>query len=192
MSIANPMGIRRAGPDDLAGLTESATQIISEGALQEVSPAKIEALVARCVERDRAIAGIIDGDDGIEASIGLTIESYVYSDAEHLAVQFLGVHPAYRATDHGAKLMEFAVWAQGVMAVPLFVDLSTIEALQAKLHLYLRMLPQVGARFSVGGVPAGAFSQRHVGDDPLGARKLARKAAVHAEKRAARTHPTAA
>lgn len=195
MSTPNPQNVRRAGPDDLAALTESATMLIGEGALQEVSAAKIAALVARCVDRDRAIAGIIDGPDGIEASIGMTIESYAYSDAEHLSVAWLGVHPEHREHQpHGAKLMEFAAWAQAVMGVPLFMELSTLEELKAKLHLMIRQAPQVGARFSIGGVPSGAFSQMAPGDDPHGDAILARKRSRNFAKslRQRRSHATAA
>lgn len=180
--IANPMGVRRAMPDDLPALTESATMITLEGALQAVSKVKVAVLAQRCVERDRAIAGIIDGPSGIEASIGMAVESFDYSDEEHLSVKWLGVHPAFRRQNHGALLLQFAQWAQEVMAVPLFIDLSTTEALQAKMHLYLRMVPQVGARFSWGGVPEGAFSQSRVGEDPFEDRKRSRRTVSDARK----------
>ncbi len=174
MSIENPMGVRRADPDDLAPLIASASLIFADGALQPVSGIKVAALVQRCIERDRAIAGIIDGADGIEASIGLAVDSFPYSDAEHLFVAWMGVHSQYRKSTHAIKLMEFAQWAQGIMDVPLFIELSTLDALQGKLHLYLRSVPQVGARFCWGTMPAGVFSQRELGHDPHGERVRSR------------------
>lgn len=166
MNSPNPQGIRKAGPDDFEDLISSATAILTEGALQPVSVDKVTALVGRCIQLDRAIAGIIVGDAGIEASIGMVIDTFPYSEAEHLSVVWLGVHPTFRGDHRGAQLMEFANWAQSVMDVPLYVDLSTIEELQAKLHLYLRLAPQVAAKFAFGAVPEGQYNQRRVGDDP--------------------------
>src|SRR6185295_13054205 len=135
---------------------------------------KVEALVTRCVTRDRAIAGIIDGGDGIEASIGLAVESLPYSDDEHLEVAWLGVHPLFRRSQHALKLVEFATWAQGIMEVPLFLEVNTQDELSGKLHLVFRMVPQISARFCRGNLPAGAFTQREIGHDPHGERMRSR------------------
>jgi hypothetical protein len=174
MSTPNPQAVRRADPDDLASLIASASLIFADGALQPVSGTKVAALVQRCIERDRAIAGIIDGTDGIEASIGMAVESFAYSDLDHLAVMWLGVHTPFRKTTHAQQLLAFAVWAQSVMEVPLFADLSTLDSQAGRLHLYLRTMPQIGARFSCGSDVAGAFSQRELGHDPHGERVRSR------------------
>jgi GNAT superfamily N-acetyltransferase len=172
--IENPQGIRKAGIHDLLPLIGSASIILGESALQALSPEKVAALVQRCVEFDRALAGIISGPTGIEASIGLVIESFDYSDEQHLSVKWLGVHPEFQRKNHGATLMSFAKWAQEMVGVPLFMGLSTLEALQAKLHLFVRSAPQVGALFSFGGAPHGAFNQRAPGHDPFMEHKKSR------------------
>ncbi len=131
-----------------------------------------------------AIAGIIEGEMGIEASIGIIVDRFDYSDDDHLSVKWLGVAPNYRTSNHGAKLLSFARWFQEGVGIPLFLELLTVRELQAKMHLYSRTLPQVGAQYSFGGAPEGQFNQGRVGDDPHGKRgRLLKKAkAAHAHR----------
>lgn len=181
--MLNPQGVRRASPADYDALLAAALNCYAENALQPVSHAKVGEIVRRCVEQDQSIAGIIDGPAGLEASVGLSIASFDYSDERHLRCLWLGVEPAHRKTPHGVKLMEFAQWAQSVLEVPLYLDLTTVETLQSKMHLYLRTAPQVGAFFAFGAVPEGQFNQSRVGDDPHEARIRARKAVARGNLR---------
>lgn len=170
MSTPNPQDVRRADSDDLAALIESAYLLLLESALQPVSQEKVIALVTRCIERDGAIAGILSGPAGIEASIGLVIDEFAYSSEQHLSVAWMGVHSAFRKSTHASKLIEFAIWAQGILRVPLFADLSTLDSEVGRLHLYLRTMPQIGARFSWGSEVMNTFQQAIIGHDPHGER----------------------
>lgn len=169
--MINPFKVRRATPDDAAALVNFTLDLYAEEGLQTVSPGKVTALVQRAVNRDGAIAGIIEGETGIEASVGLAIEQYDYSDEKHLKMKWLGVRPAFRKGDRAANLMRFAQWCHEEInkasehPMPLYLDLLTREALAGKMHLYLRLVPQVGATFACGGVPPDQFNQGHVGDD---------------------------
>ena len=182
-------GVEAATDDDREALLAFATMIIGEDSLQEVSDSKVTGLVDRCIARDRSIAGIIASKAGIEASIGLIVDQFDYSDDDHLRVVWIGVHPAFRRTNHGARLMQFAQCFQEGVGIPLFLDLLTRTQLEGKLHLFSRLAPQVGASFSFGAVPADAFSQGHVALDPLQARKRHRKDEAHAAY--LRNHPQA-
>lgn len=179
----NPFSVRVAEPSDRPALIEIAILIISEGALQTVSADCVADMVDRCIARDRAIAGIIEGAMGIEASIGIIVDRFDYSDEDHLDAKWLGVAPNYRTSNHGAKLLSFARWFQEGVGIPLFLELLTVRELQAKMHLYSRTLPQVGAQYSFGGAPEGQFNQGRVGDDPHGRRGKLLKKAKHGHER---------
>jgi hypothetical protein len=169
----NPQSVTRAGPEHAARLIVSATFILLEEAVQPVSEARVTGLVVRCVNQDGAIAGLITGPDGIEASVGLSIERYPYSEAQHLRVQWLGVHEDYRKGDHHTRLLEFSKWAAETVQLPLFATLTTTADLDGKFHSILRRIPQIGAVFSWGPMPDGVWQQRFVGEDP--AYKLRRR-----------------
>lgn len=161
--MTNPYGVRGATQDDAEILLRHVVPIYSEGALQPISTAKIELLVQRCIDRDGAIAGIIDGPDGIEASIGLAVESFEYSDHAHLAGKWLGVAPAFRRVNHASRLIQFAKWASTAMSVPLHLSITTATELEPKLLLYQRQIPQCGAFFAWGFLPETEFfNQAHV------------------------------
>ena len=179
--MSNPYGVRRASNDDLDELIDFAVALRTEEALQPVSRDKVAVTVARLVAMDGGLAGVIAGEDGIEASIGLEIDHFYDTEAEHLAVRWLGTGPMFRRKNHGARLLGLAGWAQAAISeaagrsIPLFAELLTTRELSAKLHLYSRSAQQVGATFSVGLIPTGAFSQRHAGDDPYGGQLAERK-----------------
>jgi len=190
----NEFGVRRAVPADAGALTESAVHAFLDGALQTVSRDKVAKLVERCVQRERAIAGIIEGVAGtIVASIGMTVESFTYSNDEHLSVVWMGVHPEHRRDTHHARaLMGFAQWAQSVLGVPAYLELSTTTELDGKMHLYQRLIPQVGARFSWGSLLAGQYNQARAGHDPLAERLRLRAAGRSHEPDALRIYTAAA
>lgn len=161
--MTNPYNVRPAMPDDAEALVRHVIPIFSEGALQPVSVFKIEALVKRCIDRDGAIAGIIDGPGGIEASIGLVRDSFEYSDQIHLAGKWLGVAPEFRRVNHASTLLQFARWASTAMSVPLHISVITATELEQKLLSYQRQIPQCGASFAWGFLPdTELFNQAHV------------------------------
>jgi hypothetical protein len=179
--ISNPHGVRKALTADYGRLFQFAAAQYQECALQPPSDARIAEIVRRCVSMDGALAGVIDGPSGIEASVGMTIEQFDYSDARHLRIKWLGVHPHFRRTNHAARLMDFVKWCQENIStsgetLPMFMDVLTQGALQAKMHLYLRSAPQVGASFAWGAALQDAYSQSHVGDDAHETQKRLKKA----------------
>jgi hypothetical protein len=154
---SNPFSVRRADPYDLDALFDIALFLAHEDALQPVSETKLRAAVQRCVNMDNAIAGIIDGKDGI--------------DADHLATLWIGTSQAYRdritkqrqrnyaPEDAGlaTRLLRFAKWASEQMDVPLVISVLTARDLAAKLTSYQRQTPQIGALFGWGDLPDRSF-----------------------------------
>jgi hypothetical protein len=162
--------VRRAGEADVEPLLAFVITCLSESALQPLSPAKIAALVWRAVRMEHAIAGIIEGDNGIEASVGLFVSQLHYTDEPHLRDGWLGVRSDCRRVNHGARLVQFSKWAQERMQeaagrpIPLFLEIMTTEALEPKLRLYQRQIPQVGASFAWGTAVPGRLDQKRIGN----------------------------
>ena len=177
-SVAYPPMVRRAGPDDIESLLLFVPQILEETTLLPLSPVKIERLVERCATQENcAIAGIIDGEDGIDASVGLVMSELETSDTRYIRAAWCGLHPTVRkrpaiADDprghYGRMLFEFARWCHAGMernaGHPILVqfDVATRTFLGAKIGLYERSLRQVGASFAFGS--AGEFLAQGVGD----------------------------
>lgn len=161
----NPFGVRRAVPVDQASLLDFVLPMLSEESLQPVSPSRVLGMVKRATQQDGAIAGIIDGADGIEASIGLLVDRYAYTEQEHVRVTWAFVHPEYRKSEHAQNLMAFAKWACEQLGatrgynVPLIYELLTRTDLVGKMKLVQRSLPQVGATFAWGCLPVNQLDQ---------------------------------
>ncbi len=170
MTSINPFEVRRADATDAPRLFDFLLPLYVEVALQPVSATKLRTMVERCAGGDRAMAGLIEGPAGIEASIALAIEEFDYTDAEHLRIKWAFVYPAFRRMNHLHRLMQFAAWcyegmlAMSPAAMPLIGDILTVDELEPKMRLYQRSLPQVGAMFALGCVPENAFDQLRLDD----------------------------
>jgi hypothetical protein len=160
----NPYGLRIATPEDAEALLAFVLPIYEESAAQAVSIPKVAALVLRCTNHDRAMAGIVAGESGeIEASVGAAIETFDYSDEPHLMVQWLGVAPAFRRSDRAARLTSFVQWLYDTMSVeldapmPLFVPMLTTTEQRPKVMLLNRRLPRCGTLYALGCLPGRSF-----------------------------------
>jgi hypothetical protein len=181
----NPYGLRVAGPADADALLAFVLPIYEEDAAQRVSATKVAAIVARCIERDRAIAGIVTGPQGIEASVGAAIDAFDYSEEPHLMVKWLGVAPAFRRTDRASRMVSYVRWLFDVMEqmgeipVPVFLPTLTTTDQRRKVLLYQRRAPQVGVLHAFGCLPDRSFfNPAHVGPREGGSKESRRSAAL--------------
>lgn len=158
----NPYGVRLANEADAPALLHFVLPLFVEGAAQSVSEAKVAALVARCTQRARGIAGIITGPAGIEASVGLTIDEADYTEESHVMVRWLGVLPAVRKSNLGARLMGFVRWFHSSLTaldspMPVFLSSLVTTDLKSKVLLLQRQAPMVGVVHALGVLPHRAF-----------------------------------
>jgi hypothetical protein len=93
------------------------------------------------------ICGVIDGPNGIEASIGMELMTWWYTDDFHLMEDWNFVHPDHRKSNHVNDLIDFAKWAAEQLKVPGQLGIITNDRTAAKVRLYRRRIPQVGAYF---------------------------------------------
>lgn len=164
--MENPYGLRLARPDDFEPLLEFALHFIRPDAVQTVSTEKVSAIVRRCIARDGALAGLVSGPRGIEASVGVTIEQFDYTDESHLMVRWLGVADAFKKTDLSARMMKYVRWlhdSAGDEALPVFMSITTTSDQERKVSLYERRAPRVGVLHAFGCLPDRSFLSTHSG-----------------------------
>jgi hypothetical protein len=158
-------GVRMARPEDEEPVYRLLLHLYDENALLPMSETKVRATIRAGTRGEGGIIGVIDGRDGIEASIGMTLSSFWYSDVCHLNELWCFVHPDHRASTHARRLIEFGKWCADRLSseehrVPLLLGIVTRHRLLAKLRLFQRQVPQVGAIFMHGIDVADAFAQR--------------------------------
>jgi hypothetical protein len=160
----NPFGLRIAVPADAAALLAFVLPIFQDDAAQPVSVPRVAAIVARCLERDGAIAGIVSGPDGvIEASVGASIDQFDYTDEQHCMVRWLGVAPAFRKSDRISRLMHYVSWLHETLAansdrpIPVFLSAMATTEQRGKVLLYQRRVPMVGVLHAIGCLPERSF-----------------------------------
>ncbi|WP_421696940.1 hypothetical protein [Ancylobacter sp.] len=108
------------------------------------------------IEGRTGFIGVIRGANGIEASIGMTMEPWWYTRQLSLNERWNFVHPDHRRTTHAKRLIEFAKWVSDNAAeggIPLIMGIISTERTEAKVRLYKRQLDYVGAFFSHGLAP---------------------------------------
>jgi len=114
--------------------------------------------------------GIIDGPNGIEAMTCLQLDQMWYTESWYLSEMFNFVHPDYRRSKHVQALMAFQRQFADNMSkaigsrVTLITGVMTKKRLEAKMHLFGRRYPQIGAIFAYNLDDANAsetFNQRH-------------------------------
>lgn len=113
---------------------------------------KVRAVLKRGIARDHGIIGVIRGKDYIEASIGLFVGTWWYTDANHMHLEdfWCFVHPDHRKSRHAKDMLAFAKWASHKLQYPLLVGVLSNERTAQKVRLYQRQLGSpVGALFVV-------------------------------------------
>lgn len=160
-----PSVVRRATEEDLPVLLDAVPKILAETTLLSISESKVEALIERCVRHQGgALAGVIDDEDGIAASIGMIFSESDISDEPYIRAVWVGLHSNMRResrkddprTHYARRLFEFARWCHVGLEraadrpIILQFDVATRMALGAKLGLFHRNINQTGASFAFG------------------------------------------
>lgn len=142
-----PSSVRVITAADEEAVYDLLMLLYAENAMASMSEAKVRGMIRRATEKQGGLIGIIEGPDGVEASIGLILNTWWYSDEWHLEEMWTFVHPDHRKSSHARDLIDFAKWAAEAMSVPLLMGILTQHKADAKVRLYRSMIPQVGALF---------------------------------------------
>lgn len=132
-----------------------------ENPLAVLSWPKVEGIVKRGVNQDLALIGLIKGPTGtIEATAGLLISQWWFSEDFHLEELWVYVVPEYRRSTHARHLYRWCKYLADQMQMPVVNGVMTLTKMRPKVRLAQREMPQVGAVFMYGRVIADAYNQR--------------------------------
>lgn len=148
LAIAPTLPIRTATPDDIDDVLALLRLMHGENGRGSLSEAKVRAAVERGTRQQRSVIGLI-GERGVpQASIGIFIESFWYTEAEHLEDLWNFVHPGFRRSSHAREMIDWGkAWCNG-LGIPLGMGIMSIDRVWEKVELYERRLgPPVGAAF---------------------------------------------
>lgn len=141
-----PYGIRAATPADEDIIYNMLLELHDENGIFKVSETKVRNVIKEATSQQGGIIGII-GDNEPEASCGLEIGQWWYTDDWSLNEKWLFVRPAWRKQNHASRLMDWAKWCESQLDTPLFMGIISTKRTEAKERLYRRKLKHVGGMF---------------------------------------------
>jgi len=151
-------GVRTAEPKDEAQIFTLLLMLHKENGMFGLNPDKVIAGIRWATERKGGIIFVIDDQNVIAATLGMCITSDWYSDDEYLLERWNFVHPDYRHTNYGRRLIEQSKWChhwfkrQG-MLLPFQCGINSFDRTESKVRLYARHMACIGAYFMYGIPP---------------------------------------
>jgi GNAT superfamily N-acetyltransferase len=142
--------IRLADDDDELGILEMCKMMHREQPYHPLNIGKVAALVRLAIHQGperRGILGVIGERDHLKAAIFLLIEPIWYSDDWQLLEFFNYVRPEYRRQAYAQDLIAYAKRCSDQIGLDLTVGVFSNIRTAAKIRLYRRWLPPMGAFF---------------------------------------------
>lgn len=144
-----PKTVRPLTISDEENLFNLLCMAYKENAPYTMSESKVKLTIAAAARDREVVVGVIDAPDGtIAASVGGIFCTWWYTDDLHLEEFWSFVHPNYRRSTHAKDLINYMKWVAENMDMPLHMGILTSTRMEAKIRLYQRQMPQVGAAFA--------------------------------------------
>jgi hypothetical protein len=158
--VSGVPGVRLALPADEGQIFALLLMLHHENGMFGLNRDKVIKGIQWATERQGGIIFCIDDDKyGVVATLGMCITSDWYSDDEYLLERWNFVHPNHRrGTDYARKLIEQSKWThhwfkqQGIL-LPFQCGINSFDRTEAKVRLYARHMPCIGAYFLYGLPP---------------------------------------
>jgi hypothetical protein len=150
------LGVRIATESDEPAIYNLLMLMHREAGTFSFSDRKVRAHMAQGTRHEGGIVGVVDGMNGVEATVGLAITQAWYSEDWHLNELWNFVHPAYRKNGHAAKMVEFSKWCSDNMTIPLVIGAVMNKRTEAKIRLLKRLVPVMGGLFLYNNAPIDA------------------------------------
>ena len=154
-------GVRLATKADEGEIFALLLLLHNENALFSINHNKVLAGIRWATERKGGVIYVIDDGPRVVASLGMTVACDWYTDDEYLLERWNYVHPDYRRSDYARKLLEQGKWShewfkqQGKL-MPFFCGINSFTRTEAKIRMYARHMPCIGAYFMYGAPPRQA------------------------------------
>lgn len=148
-------GVRLATQQDEAAIFNLLMMLHREMGMFGMNVEKLINGIRYATERQGGIIFCIDENGQVVATLGMCIACDWYSDDEYLLERWNFVHPNYRQRDYARRLLEQGKWAhhwfkQQGANMPFMCGLNTFDRTEAKVRLYARHMPCIGAYFMYG------------------------------------------
>lgn len=156
-----PEGVRIAvQADEKAIFDLLMTRAAEENALAPVNEFKVLSTIKLATERKGAVIGVIEEQSEIAASVGLIMGQFWYSEQWHYQDLWCYVHPEYRRhrrgnTNFAQMLLQFVKWWGEQAGACVFMGVATTDRTLAKVRLFARQMPIIGAGFWWRGSSGG-------------------------------------
>lgn len=138
--VTKPDRVRVAGESDRARLWELLMLAAAENAVFPINEHKVKEALDKIVQRERAVAGVIDGTTALAGMACLSYGQMWYTSAWHVEDMAVYVHPDYRRgtqnKGHARALLQFSKWWADQLGMPLLAGVLTAKRTRGKLRLY--------------------------------------------------------
>ena len=99
----------------------------------------------------RPVIGVIGAVGALEALVLMAIETYWYTEDKHISEYMIYVDPECRRSNHAKAIIEWMKHQSDITGLPLMTGIISNKQTEAKVRLYRRMLPPIGAFFMYRG-----------------------------------------
>jgi GNAT superfamily N-acetyltransferase len=154
-------GVRLATKADEGEIFGLLLLLHAENAMFSMNRDKVIQGIQYATERKGGIIFCIDEGSRVVATMGMCVACDWYTDDEYLLERWNFVHPEYRKSDYARKLLEQGKWAHEWFKnkgkiLPFFCGINSLLRTEAKIRMYARHMPLIGAYFMYGEPPRQA------------------------------------
>ena len=145
-------GVSMAVPQDEDEIYALLLGLHQENGVFSVSEPRVRGFIRACTQQEDGVFGFIGliRESTIEASVGLELTQWWYTDEWSLSEKWCFVHPGHRRKNHARRLVDFSKWCADRLAVPLLMGIISTQRTEAKERLYQRKMVRVGGMFMHG------------------------------------------
>ena len=150
--------VRLAKPEDSQEIWRLFLMAHKENSMFSLAPEKVQWLMQRILNPEnipvgdtgpRGVIGVIGPKGSLEGLVFLLIGQFWYSTERHLEEIVVFTDPECRKSNHAQALVTWMKDQVELTGLPLLTGIMSNHRTEAKVRLYSRMLPKVGAFFFV-------------------------------------------
>lgn len=161
--VISPSVPRRAVPEDHQEIWRLFLQCHNENGIFKLAPEKVEFFLQRALHPElihpndtgtRGEIQVIGPVGKLEAICFVVIGSFWYSNDLHLEELLVFVDPEYRASGHAKALIEWMKKTADDLGIQVLTGVMSNTRTEAKIRLYEKQLPRIGAFFLYPNIAA--------------------------------------
>lgn len=139
--------VSAALPEDEDSIFQMLLGLHEENGIFQVDEGRVRSFIREATEHRGGVIGVIRGDSGLEASVGMTLDQWWYTTDWCLSERWLYVLPEFRRENHARRLVDYAKHCAATLTVPLQMGIMSTQRTAAKERLYARQLTPIGGLF---------------------------------------------